>query len=137
MQMKKLIGVLVALSLALSCFMPWITIESKNIIVSGIDATGTNFGKPGYFHFVMIFLFLVFNFIPKLWLKRLNVFVAGLNFGWAIRNFIIISACSGGECPEKQAGLYIMFFASLLLLVVSFFPDMPKSAIEIEHDNSF
>lgn len=130
MRFKKWIGIFVAVSLVLSCFMPWITIESKNIIVSGVDATGTNFGKPGYFHFVMILLFLVFSFIPQLWGKRMNVFVTGLNFGWAIRNYIIISACSGGDCPEKQAGLYIMFFASLLLLLVSFFPDISSISTE-------
>ncbi len=128
--MKKIISVLISASLALSCFMPWVIIESKNIMVSGVDATGTNFGKPGYFHFAMIFLFLLFSFIPKLWMKRFNVFVTGLNFGWAIRNFIIISACSGGDCPEKQIGIYIMLFTSILLMIVSFFPEIPSNASE-------
>lgn len=125
----KWIGLMVALLLIYSCFMPWVTIEAKHITVSGVDATGTYFGKPGYFHFLMVFFFILFNFIPKIWAKRLNILVAALNMGWAIRNFIIVSVCSGGECPEKQVGLYLVLFASILLLVASFFPN-----IKVEED---
>jgi len=124
MRYMKWIGVAAAILLIVSCFTPWVIIESKAITISGIDSTGTNFGKPGYFHFFLTALFLVFTLIPRLWAKRTNLFVAALNIGWAIRNFLIIAACSGGDCPEKQTGIYLMLGASIVMLISSFFPDM-------------
>ena len=120
----KWIGVLAAVLLVVSCFTPWVIIENKNITVSGIDATGTNYGKPGYFHFIMVFFFLLFSFIQKIWAKRFNLIVVGLNLAWAVRNYFVITACSGGECPVKQSGFWLMLLSSVLLLVASFFPDV-------------
>ena len=52
MQMRWL-AIVSAIVLITACFFPWVTVESKNIVVSGVDATGTSFGKPGYMHFLM------------------------------------------------------------------------------------
>ena len=59
MRYLKWIGLAAAVLLVVSCFTPWIFIQSANITVSGIDTTGTNFCKPGYFHFVLAGLFLL------------------------------------------------------------------------------
>lgn len=120
----KWIGFAAGVLLIVSCFTPWVFIASRDITISGIDATGTNFGKPGYFHFLCAFFFLLFNFIPKIWAKRSNLLVAALNIAWAIRNFFVIAACQGGECPEKKTGLYFVLFASIIMLITTFFPDM-------------
>jgi len=130
MRYMKWIGLTVAVLLVVCCISPWVFIESKNITVSGIDSTGTNFGKPGFFHFFMIAFFLTFNFIPRLWAKRANLLVTALNLGWAIRNYIIISACIGGECPEKKSGIYVMLVASVLMLITAFFPEISLKQIE-------
>jgi len=110
--------------LIVSCFIPWVTIPSKNIVVSGIESTGTNFGKPGYTHFVLSFFFIIFHFIPRLWAKRSNLLVVALNIAWAIRNYFIISMCREGECPEKQIGLWLVLLASVLVLIAALFPDI-------------
>ncbi len=120
----KWIGLLIVGLLIASCFTPWVVIESKSIIVSGVDATGTNFGKPGYIHFVLSSFFIVFHLIPKVWAKRWNLLVVALNIAWAIRNYFIISACRDGECPEKQTGLYLVLISSVLLMVSAMFPDV-------------
>jgi hypothetical protein len=99
-------------------------IASKNIVVSGVESTGTNFGKPGYTHFVLSFFFIIFHFIPRLWAKRSNLLVVALNIAWAIRNYFIISMCREGECPEKQIGLWLVLLASVLILVAALFPDI-------------
>ena len=124
MRYMKWIGLLAVILLVLSCFLPWVIIISKNIVVSGIDSTGTNFGKPGYTHFVLSFFFIIFHFIPKLWAKRVNLLIVALNIAWAIRNFFIISMCREGECPEKQIGLWLVMLASVLMLVAALFPDV-------------
>ena len=120
----KWIGLAAAVLMIVSCFTPWVFIESRNITVTGIDSTGTNFGKPGYFHFLMTFLFLAFSFIQRVWAKRINLLVTALNLGWAVRNFLIISSCMGGECPVKKMGLFGIVLASVIMLVAALFPDI-------------
>jgi len=124
MRYFKWIGLAAALLLIISCFTPWLTIASRNIVISGIDATGTNYGKPGYFNLLMTVCFIFFTLVPRVWAKRANLLVVALNLGWVIRNFIILPKCEGGECPEKQAGIYLMLVAGILMLLSAFFPDM-------------
>ena len=124
MRYMKWIGLIAAALLSTSCFFPWVFIESKNIIVSGVDATGTSFGKPGYFHFIMIAFFVFLNFVPKVWAKRSNLLVAALNLAWAVRNYFIVSACYMGDCPEKQTAIYLLIPASALMLLSALFPDL-------------
>lgn len=120
----KWIGVIAALSLIAACFFPWVVIESKHITISGIDAKGTNYGKPGYFHLLMSFFFLVFSFIPKLWTKRANLLVVAMNFAWALRNYVALTSCEGGDCPSKKIGIYLVFITSVVMLGAAVFPDM-------------
>lgn len=120
----KWIGLLAVILLVVSCFTPWVIIQSKNIVVSGIDSAGTNFGKPGYVHFILSVFFIVFHFIQKLWAKRWNILIVVLNIAWAARNFFIISMCREGDCPEKQIGLWLVLIASVLMLLAALFPDI-------------
>jgi hypothetical protein len=132
MRRMKWIGVAAAVLLIISCFTPWVIIDSKNITVSGIKTTGTDFGKPGYFHFITSFFFLLFSFIHTVWAKRWNLAVAGLNIAWAVRNYFIISACHGGDCPVKQSGLYIILLASAVMMLAALFPDIKLTGQENE-----
>jgi len=120
----KWIGLLAAILLTAACFSPWIFIESKNITVSGVNSTGTSFGKPAYFHFIMVVLFVFFSFIPKVWAKRSNLLIAALNLAWAVRNYIIISTCYMGDCPVKKFSIFILIPASVLMLAATMFPDI-------------
>ena len=124
MRFMKWIGLMAVILLVVSCFTPWVFIESKNIIVSGIDSTGTNFGKPGFFHFLFSFFFILFHFIKKIWAKKWNLLVVALNISWAIRNFIIITICRAGDCPEKKAGMYMVLLASAIMFLSALFPDI-------------
>jgi len=118
----KWIGILAALALIIACFFPWVFIETKNITVTGIESTGTSFGKPGYFHFFLAAFYILFTLIPRVWAKRWNLLIVALNIAWAARNYFIISSCSGGECPEKKAGLYIVLISSIGMLVAALLP---------------
>jgi hypothetical protein len=124
MRFIKWAGVAAAIILAIICFVPWVVIESKGITVTGVHSNGTNFGKPGYFHFAMIIFFLFFTLMPRVWAKRANLLICALNLGWAVRNFIIIPGCEGGDCPIKKAGIYLLLFSSLIMMISALFPDM-------------
>ena|GEM_PF-286090 len=127
----KWAGILAAMLLIYVSFLPWVHIVSKNITVSGMNSEGTNFGKPGYFHWIMSFFFILFSLIPKVWAKRFNLLIVALNLGWAIRNYLLISACEMGECPVKKPGIYFLLFLSVFMMICSFFPD-----IKLKKDNS-
>lgn len=120
----KWVGVASGLLLVIACFMKWVYIESRQIIVTGVDAAGTTLGKPGYFHLLMILFFIPFTLIPKIWAKRANLLVTALNLAWAFRNFLVVPACSGGECPVKHTGLYLTLIASILMLITAMLPDL-------------
>ena len=124
MRWMKWIGLAASVLLIISCFSTWVIIVSKNIAVSGVNATGTNFGKPGYFNFLFTFFFILFTLIPRIWAKRTNLLITALNLSWALRNYFIISACRGGDCPEKQTSIYLLLIASLLMLASALFPDI-------------
>lgn len=123
-RLLKWTGLAAAILLVIACFMTWVNIESKNLIITGMDTTGTNYGRPGYFHIVMAVVFVVLTLTPRLWAKRANLPVVALNIAWAIRNFFVIASCQGGECPVKQAGLWLVLLASVIMLVSALFPDM-------------
>jgi hypothetical protein len=125
--MMKWIGTAAALVLITACFMTWVIIPSKNITVTGIDATGTTFGKPGYFHFITSFFFLLFTFIPRIWAKRTNLLVTALNMAWAVRNYFVVTMCREGDCPEKYAAIYLILAASLFMLVSALLPGNKSS----------
>ncbi|MBO9619418.1 MAG: hypothetical protein J7539_10325 [Niabella sp.] len=118
------IALLAALLLAIGCFMPWAIIASQNLTLSGVDTTGTRFGKPAYNHFFLDAVILILTFIPKLWAKRMNLLFGVLNLGWAIRNFILFSRCEAGDCPERQIGLFLVLIASVILMLTILFPQM-------------
>lgn len=124
MKNMKWVGILAVSLLVFSCFLPWIVVTGPNISAGGMDAGGTNFGKPGYFHLFFALLFLTFHLIPRLWAKRANLVVVALNMAWAIRNFFILAICRGGDCPERFLGLWLMLLASVLMLLAALFPDV-------------
>lgn len=119
----KWLGIVASALLVVACLMVWVIIPSKHIVVTGIDTTGTNFGKPGYFHFVCTFFFIAFSLIPKIWAKRSNLVVTAINLAWAIRNYFIITACREGDCPEKHVAIFLVMGASILMLIAALFPD--------------
>lgn len=132
----KWIGILAAMIVIGSCFFPWVIIDSKNIIISGIDASGTNFGKPGYFNFLLCAVYILLALIPKVWASRTNLFFSTLNLAWSFRNFILLARCEGGECPSRQPALVIILIASLIMLVVLLFTPLATKSHEEPQESS-
>src|ERR1700753_338110 len=107
MKYSKWLGIVGVILLIIACTMPWVQIISKNITVTGLNATGTNYGKPGLMNIILSCFAAAFFLLPKVLAKRSNLFVCAFNTAWAIRNYILVSACFLGECPVKQIGLYL------------------------------
>lgn len=114
--MRSLLPYFVGAVLLASCFMPWMSIETRAITISGVDTAGTTFGIPAYFHFFWLALYLFFILFNKVWSKRVAMVVAAFNFAWAVRNFLLIPVCQMGECPVRRIGLYLLLLSSLALI---------------------
>lgn len=117
----KILSILLLAVLIGSCFYPWVIIESRQITISGFVSDIPNYGKPGLFHVIISFFYLLFLLIGKAWSTRAAFFISALNIAWALRNFVAISACSGGICPSKQPALYILLASSILLTICTLF----------------
>jgi hypothetical protein len=113
--MRFVIPLLTVALLVASCFLPWMTIDTKGVTITGVDTTGTTFGKPAYFHFMWIGLFLIMLFINKVWSRRTAMVFAAFNAAWAFRNFLVLPMCQMGECPMRRVGLYLLFLSSIAL----------------------
>ena len=123
MKYSKWIGVFGVGLLVIAAFQPWIKVPSKDIIVTGLHAAGTHFGKPALLNLIISAFAVVLFMMPSVMAKRANLFFCGLNLAWSIRNFIIVSTCRAGECPEKKIGLYLLMVASLVMLIAALLPD--------------
>lgn len=117
-----ILGVFSGALLAVGCWMPWVVIVSQQLTLTGMETTGTSYGKPGLLHLILLAFFLVFTIIPKTWAKRFNLLVVALNASWLIRNWLLIGICRGGECPERQLGFYLVALACILMLMTALFP---------------
>jgi hypothetical protein len=122
MKYSQIAGIVSAVAVIAICYMPWIYIPSIHVTVTGLYSDGTSFGKPGLLNIAFAVLAIIFFSIPKIWAKRTNVFIVTVNFAWALRNYLLLSTCQSGECPEKKTALYLLVLTSLLMLLMSFFP---------------
>lgn len=127
MKYSQTIGFIAVVLAILVCFMPWVYIESKNITVTGFKAEGTRFGRPGMFIVYMGSIAALLFLIPKIWAKRVNVFLTAMVFAFAIRNYLLLTTCSAGECPKKQVGLFLLLAFSAITMIMSFLPKIDLS----------
>ena len=99
------------------CFFPWVHIQSRNFFIGGMYSDLNQFGKPGLLHIFFAGLTFLLLLINKIWSLRTAFFASVINVAWALRNFLLIPACSGGECPTKLPALYVLLISSVLLIV--------------------
>lgn len=122
MKHSQVIGIIAVLAMAVLCFMPWTFIASRQITVTGMHAEGTNFGRPGLFHLILGTVAAIMFLVPRIWAKRTNVFVAALNIAWAFRNYLLLSSCMMGECPEKKPALYMLLLVAVVIQIMALLP---------------
>ncbi len=125
MKYSQYVGIFFGLVLIWLCFQTWVIIPHKDIIVTGFQSEGTRFGRPGMIHMWFIAISVVLFALPFTWAKRSNVFFTAINLAWAIRNYIIVSTCFMGECPEKQWALYLLPIFAAIVFLMSLLPSTP------------
>jgi Ni,Fe-hydrogenase I cytochrome b subunit len=117
MQIMKWLSIASIAALIVGCFFPWVSIEHKNILVTGFRAEAISLGKPGLLHVILSSLFIVCLLLDKIWSFRTAFYISTFNIAWGVRNFVAVSSCSGGECPTKHFSLYLVLLAPILATV--------------------
>jgi len=74
---------------------------------------------------------IVFFLIPRVWAKRANIFVAAVGFAWAVKSYILYTACYRGTCPERRVGIFLVLGGTVLVLVAAL---LPRLALKEETD---
>ena len=124
------IGLAACIVLVVSCFMPWAYYADATIVnvsdrtFTGFYSYGNNYGKPGKLLLLISILAFAFMLLPKIWAKRVNLFVCALGVGYAIKSFVLFTSCYNAYCPEKRTGIYLMLFSTIVMLIASAFPDL-------------
>ena len=122
MKYSQLLGFLACIGEIIACFMPWVFVAEQHLLISGMNEAVPNFGRPGIFNIVLSTFISLLFILPKIWAKRTNVIIAAINLAWSLRNYLVITACRAGECPEKRAGIYLLLCLSIFILLMSFLP---------------
>ena len=128
MKYSQQIGAILSLIVIAACFIPWSYIPSLNATLTGMYTATTDFGKPGILHIAFSLIAFVLFLIPKLWSKRTNIFMCAFNLAWAVKNFMLYSMCSAGDCQEKKAGIYILLISSVLMIIMAMLPKIDVAA---------
>lgn len=116
------VTVLTFILLIICCNIPWAYYPDLGKSFTGLITEKNVYGKPGKFILAIGAMNVICGFIPKLFFKRLNIFISAFNLAYAIKTFIIFAACYHGICPEKKAGLYLILVLTSMMMILSLFP---------------
>jgi hypothetical protein len=124
------IGIAACVILIISCFLPWGYYADPQIANEG-ERTFTGFysylykyGRPGKFLVFFAVVILILMLLPKIWAKRTNLFLGAFTLAYAIKTYILFTSCYNAYCPEKKAGIYLMLFSTVIILLACVFPNM-------------
>lgn len=118
------------MALILACFLPWTYYADSNIATeaertfTGFFSYQYKYGRPGKFFVLFALVILILMLLPKIWAKRTNLFLSAFTLAYAIKSYILFTSCYNAYCPEKRAGIYIMLFSTIVILIACVFPNM-------------
>jgi len=117
MSKSTLTGIAAAVIIIVSAFLPWLTVESRHLVFTGLQSKGSNFGEPGKLNIILAIIAGLLFIARKQWAQRVNVFVSGFLMAWTFRNMILFARCEMGECPHKEIGLYLSLIGAIVAFI--------------------
>ncbi len=131
MKYSQVIGILAAIVLVLSSFMHWAWYPDLEEYFTGFYSYNSNYGRPGRYLMMFATVAVIMFLIPRIWAKRINMFLNVLILAYAIKTFILFSGCYKGICPVRQIGMWIMLFSSAVMLLSALFPTLKVKSASI------
>ncbi len=118
------IGLVACVLLLVACFMPWAYYADIRETFTGFYSYKNEYGRPGKFLSFTAIAGFILMYLPKVWAKRVNLFLCAIALGYAIKTYILFTSCYNAYCPEKKAGIYLMLICTVLMLLAAIFPDL-------------
>jgi hypothetical protein len=112
------------LLLIVSCFLPWAYFADIHQHFTGFYSYQNQYGKPGKFLTLVAIIVFVLMLLPKIWAKRMNLFVCALGMGYSIKTYILFASCYNAYCPELKPALFVMIACTILMMIAAVFPDL-------------
>lgn len=126
MKYSQQIGVIAAVLLIATCFMPWIEVPNIHQTLTGVNGRvneNITFGKPIILHAIFCIISIPLFLTGKVWAKRTNIFICFITLSLALKNYILYSMCRP-ECPIVKPGLYCLILLALLLQLMALLPKL-------------
>ena len=117
MNWRSWAGIVSCLVLIAAGFMHWAWYPDIQQYFTGWHSEQNYYGKPGKVMTIFAVLAMLFFLVNKNWSKRLNLVLAAINLGYAIKSYILFSMSYDGFVPKASMGLYLMVLASLAYAV--------------------
>lgn len=127
MSRTAIIGILAALVVIICAFFPWSTIETRQLVFTGLNGKGSNYGEPGKMNIFLSVAAILLFLLRNRWLSIANLFVSGFLAAWTFRNLMLYSRCEIGQCPTTGIALYLSFIAALIVFGCVLFTKMPAT----------
>ena len=109
-----------------STFLPWLTIESKHLVFTGLQTNGSSFGEPGKLNIFFAVIIGILFLVRRKMAARVNLFLAAFLMAWAFRNLLLFGRCEMGECPDREIGLYLSLVGAIGTFVAVLFSNGEK-----------
>ncbi|MGG9972655.1 hypothetical protein ACQ33O_12750 [Ferruginibacter sp. SUN002] len=118
------LGLVACITLIVSCFLPWAYYADIDKTFTGLFSFENRYGRPGKLLILLTSIIFVFMLLPKVWARRANLFLCALCVGYALKTYVLFTACYMAYCPEKKIGIYLMVVSVFLMLAAAVFPDL-------------
>lgn len=119
-------GIVACLGLIAACFMPWAYYKQIGDTFTGFHVTrflsGTYYGRAGFFITIVTGIILILTLLPKIWGKRVNLFLAALLFAYCIRTYLVFTSSLFEGDVQKKPGIVLILVFSFLVLLSTVFP---------------
>jgi hypothetical protein len=128
MKYSQWIGIAAVLLLIGACYLPWAYYPDLQKEFTGFFSEGNAYGRPGKVFMTLGIIQVLLFLIPRIWAKRANLLVSAITIAFAIKSYILYTACYRGICPDKKAGIFLILAAPVIMLVAALLVDLPVKA---------
>ncbi len=119
MRWRIFAGILACALIIIASFLHWAWYPDIDQYFTGWHSEQNYYGKPAKVMTFFAAAGIVFFAVNKMWSKRLNLFFAALNMGYAIKSYILFTSSYSGFVPKPQPGIFLMMAASIAFVVMA------------------
>lgn len=115
---KRILGLIACLVLLGSCFFGWAYYPDINEEFTGFYSKNNYYGRPGILLGAVAAIGFAAYVFHKVWLYRINLIIAAIGMGYAVKSWLLFSSGYDGFTPQPRAALYVMLASALLHVVM-------------------